>query len=60
MPKYSFILARTETTSVVVEIDASNRHEGYDKAWDLLQDEDNPVDWDSGEVVHAEEDVLFD
>ncbi len=56
---YKFILARTETTTVVVEVEGADPDAAYEKAQDLLDDEDNPVDWDKGEVVHAEEDVLF-
>lgn len=57
--KFTYILSRTETTSVLVEIDAPNKEAGYDKAREMINDEENPVDWDSGEVAHAEEDVLF-
>lgn len=57
--KHSLILSRTEVTVIAVEIEAATRDEAYEKAQNMLDDEDNPVDWDAGKVVHGEEDVLF-
>lgn len=58
--KHNFLLQRTVTTVVRIEVEAENDDAAYDLALELLESEDNPVDWSLGEVGHVEQTAEFD
>lgn len=55
MATYELVLARTETVTVKMYVEAASKAKARDLGHELM-DEDT-FDWDSGEVVWAEEEV---
>lgn len=53
MKTYRVCLTRVEHLTQWVEIDAKSEDEANDQAWQMLQD--GEIDFDDGEIVHADE-----
>lgn len=57
--KYNFLLTRTETAVIPVEIEAEDSEAAYELAEEMLNDGVNPPDFESAHVVWAEETVEY-